>query len=73
MTSNEMIALLEIYRGTFRTANNMGTINQDLDHLIRWGLIEHDMAAPGFFTTTGEGWALAQRALDLPFAVRTPS
>lgn len=40
LTCNQLILLLEIFRGTEDTANVLGTYFDDMQHLLKLGLIE---------------------------------
>lgn len=53
LTCNQMITLLEIFRGTLITSRRMGTRDIDIANLLRLGLIEETLKIPNYRTEYG--------------------
>lgn len=53
LTCNQMITLLEIFRGTLITSRRMGTRDIDIANLLRLGLIEETLNIPNYRTEYG--------------------
>jgi hypothetical protein len=39
LTCNQAMVLLDVYRGTFKRDNHVGAVEQDIEKLIRNGLV----------------------------------
>lgn len=46
LTPNQLMVLLDCYRGTFNRDRHLGSVNEDQDLLVRCGLIEGASARP---------------------------
>jgi hypothetical protein len=54
MTCNQLMVLLDIYRGTFDPARHMDTVQKDLMHLFNKGLIVPDAQHACLCTRQGD-------------------
>ena len=43
MTTNQLMMLLDIYRGTFDGSRHMGTVNEDINTLASRGLFKNEI------------------------------
>lgn len=62
LTCNQLMVLLDIYRGTFHRSRHMATVTGDISHLLRRGLITGSLAEKA--SCTDDGTALVKRMRD---------
>ena len=64
MTCNQLMVLLDVYRGTFRTSRHMGTVAADVSRLFSLGLITLGDRKESVCTEAGR--TLVERILATP-------
>jgi len=64
MTCNQLMVLLDVYRGTFRTNRHMGTVASDVSRLFSLGLITLGDRKESVCTEAGR--AMVERILATP-------